>query len=232
MAWDFSTDPEFEKKLQWMRAFVDAEILPLETIEFDVDDRQWATLTAPLKDEVRRQGLWACHLDPELGGQGYGQVKLALMHEILGRVADRPGHLRQPGAGFGQRRAARHRRRRRAEATLVAAPARRPGPLRLLDDRAGGGRLGSDPHPHEGGARRGRVRHQRPQVVHLQRIEVRLPDRDGRHQPRRPRLSGLLDDRGAHQGPRRQHRPGHTEHAPPLRPSGPPPSGRARRDPL
>jgi acyl-CoA dehydrogenase len=91
MAWDFSTDPEFEIKLQWMRSFVDAEILPLETIEFDVDDQQWDRLTAPLKDEVRRQGLWACHLDPELGGQGYGQVKLALMHEILGRSPLAPG---------------------------------------------------------------------------------------------------------------------------------------------
>jgi acyl-CoA dehydrogenase len=91
MAWDFSTDPEFETKLQWMRLFVDAEILPLETIEFDVDDQQWDRLTAPLKAEVKRQGLWACHLDPELGGQGYGQVKLALMHEILGRSPIAPG---------------------------------------------------------------------------------------------------------------------------------------------
>jgi acyl-CoA dehydrogenase len=91
MAWDFSTDPEFETKLQWTRSFVDSEILPLETIEFDVDDRQWERLTAPLKDEVRRQGLWACHLDPELGGQGYGQVKLALLHEILGRSPIAPG---------------------------------------------------------------------------------------------------------------------------------------------
>src|SRR3984957_1678803 len=91
MAWDFSTDPEFETKLQWVRSFVDNEILPLETIEFDVDDQQWDRLTAPLKDEVRRQGLWACHLDPELGGQGYGQVKLALMHEILGRSPIAPG---------------------------------------------------------------------------------------------------------------------------------------------
>jgi hypothetical protein len=34
---------------------------------------------------VKEQGLWACHLGPELGGQGYGQLKLALMNEILGR---------------------------------------------------------------------------------------------------------------------------------------------------
>ncbi len=29
-------------------------------------------------------GLWAAHLGPDLGGQGFGQVKLGLMHEILG----------------------------------------------------------------------------------------------------------------------------------------------------
>lgn len=85
MAWDFSTDTEFQTKLDWMRDFLDSEILPLETIEYDVTDSQWARLTDPLKAEVKRQGLWACHLDPELGGQGFGQVKLALMHEILGR---------------------------------------------------------------------------------------------------------------------------------------------------
>ena len=39
----------------------------------------------PLKDQVRRKGLWATHLAPDLGGQGYGQLKLALLNEILGR---------------------------------------------------------------------------------------------------------------------------------------------------
>ena len=34
---------------------------------------------------MRRQGLWATHLGPELGGQGFGQLKLALLNEILGR---------------------------------------------------------------------------------------------------------------------------------------------------
>ena len=33
---------------------------------------------------MKERGLWAAHLDPELGGQGFGQVKLGLMHEILG----------------------------------------------------------------------------------------------------------------------------------------------------
>jgi acyl-CoA dehydrogenase len=39
----------------------------------------------PLKAQVRSKGLWATHLGPELGGQGYGQLKLALLNEILGR---------------------------------------------------------------------------------------------------------------------------------------------------
>ncbi len=91
MAWDFETEPEFQQKLDWARAFVDDDVLPLETIELDVTDEQWAALTSPLKLRVKDQGLWACHLDPELGGQGYGQVKLALLHEILGRSRIAPG---------------------------------------------------------------------------------------------------------------------------------------------
>ncbi|MBV9039382.1 MAG: acyl-CoA dehydrogenase family protein [Acidimicrobiia bacterium] len=82
MAWDFSTDPEFEEKLEWMRTFVREEIYPLETL--DLDEATFRRLTDPLREEVKKQGLWAAHLDPELGGQGFGQVKLGLMHEILG----------------------------------------------------------------------------------------------------------------------------------------------------
>jgi len=82
MAWDFSTEPEFEEKLEWMRTFVRDEIYPLETL--DLDEATFRRLTDPMKEEVKKQGLWAAHLDPELGGQGFGQVKLGLMHEILG----------------------------------------------------------------------------------------------------------------------------------------------------
>ena len=84
MAWDFSTEPEFQSKLDWMRAFVREQIWPLETL---IEELGWDGLTraiGPLQDEVKAQSLWAAHLDPELGGQGFGQVKLGLMHEILG----------------------------------------------------------------------------------------------------------------------------------------------------
>src|SRR6476619_798179 len=84
MAWDFSTEPEFQEQLDWMRAFVREEIWPIETIFGDLGDDAFRRLIAPLQDQVRERGLWAAHLDPELGGQGFGQVKLGLMHEILG----------------------------------------------------------------------------------------------------------------------------------------------------
>jgi len=86
MAWDFSTEPEFQEQLDWMRTFVDEEIAPLALFYDEMSPENWKLATAPLKQQVKDRGLWACHLDPELGGQGYGQVKLALMHEILGRV--------------------------------------------------------------------------------------------------------------------------------------------------
>ena len=82
MAWDFETEPEFEEKLAWMRGFVRDEVWPLEVLNLTQD--QLRTAMAPLQEEVKRQGLWAAHLPPEHGGNGWGQVRLGLMHEILG----------------------------------------------------------------------------------------------------------------------------------------------------
>ncbi len=39
---------------------------------------------------MRKQGLWATHLGPDLGGQGFGQLKFALLNEILGRSSWAP----------------------------------------------------------------------------------------------------------------------------------------------
>jgi acyl-CoA dehydrogenase len=65
-----------------MREFVREEIWPLETL--DLDPAQLDRALEPLREEVKRRGLWATHLPPEHGGQGFGQVKLGLIHEILG----------------------------------------------------------------------------------------------------------------------------------------------------
>jgi acyl-CoA dehydrogenase len=92
MAWDFQTEPEFQAQLDWMDAFVREEIEPIAllwskpTDPFDVHNVKTCQLIKPLQEQVKQRRLWACHLTPELGGQGYGQVKLALMNEILGRT--------------------------------------------------------------------------------------------------------------------------------------------------
>ena len=84
MAWDFATDPQFEEQLAWMRNFVREEVWPIETIEREIGQAELDRINAPLQQQVKERGLWAAHLPPELGGQGFGQVKLGLMNEILG----------------------------------------------------------------------------------------------------------------------------------------------------
>jgi acyl-CoA dehydrogenase len=88
MSWDFETDREFQRELDWIEQFVRAEVEPLDYVlesPYEVTNPKRNRLVRPLQAEVRKHKLWACHLEPELGGQGYGQLKLALMNEILGR---------------------------------------------------------------------------------------------------------------------------------------------------
>ena len=89
MAWDFETDPEFQEKLDWVESFVSEEVEPLDLLfpglAFTPLSDELRTVVDPLKQQVRDHDLWAAHLGPELGGKGYGQLKLSLMNEILGR---------------------------------------------------------------------------------------------------------------------------------------------------
>ncbi|MFB4296254.1 acyl-CoA dehydrogenase family protein [Actinomadura sp. NTSP31] len=89
MGWDFETDPAYQEKLDWADEFVREEVEPLDLLwgneTFLPRDDTKRRILEPLKAEVKRQGLWATHLGPELGGQGHGQLKLALLNEILGR---------------------------------------------------------------------------------------------------------------------------------------------------
>jgi acyl-CoA dehydrogenase len=86
--WDFETDPDFQERLDWVDAFVRDEVEPLDLVlgdPYDKSDERAMAMVRPLQQQVRDRGLWACHLGPELGGPGYGQVKLALLNELLGR---------------------------------------------------------------------------------------------------------------------------------------------------
>jgi acyl-CoA dehydrogenase len=88
---DFSIDPEFQEQLDWIRAFVKENVESLdlafqgEESTYDKSGLFYEEAIRPLQQKVKDRGLWSCHLTPEYGGQGYGQVRLAYMNEILGR---------------------------------------------------------------------------------------------------------------------------------------------------
>jgi len=94
MAWDFSVEPEFQELLDWTSSFVDNKVSKLDLLwphdvylpTADLTEKQRSVI-GPMKQEVKDKGLWACHLGVELGGKGYGQLKLAMINEILGRSA-------------------------------------------------------------------------------------------------------------------------------------------------
>src|SRR3954465_4149886 len=92
--WDFETEPEFQEKLDWIDQFLTEKVEPVDLVfpglAYHPLEGKLRDLVDPLKQEVRDQGLWACHLGPDLGGPGYGQLKLALMNEKLGRSSWAP----------------------------------------------------------------------------------------------------------------------------------------------
>jgi acyl-CoA dehydrogenase len=79
---DFSVDPDFKPHLEWMRNLMRDEVYPLEVLQ--APREVFTEIIGGLQEQVKQRGLWAAHLPPSLGGPGFGQLKLALMHEILG----------------------------------------------------------------------------------------------------------------------------------------------------
>ena len=85
MAWDFQTDPDFQEHLDWMRDLIDTEIIPLEPVLPHLTREESTAIRDVLRERVKARGLWGAFLDEELGGLGWGQLKLALMSEQVGR---------------------------------------------------------------------------------------------------------------------------------------------------
>jgi acyl-CoA dehydrogenase len=92
----FEIEEPFAAQLAWIRTFVTEEIEPIdlafgaEDVIYDKSHPIHDAVIRTLQDRVREKSLWCCHLTPELGGQGYGQVQLAYMNEILGRSSFAP----------------------------------------------------------------------------------------------------------------------------------------------
>ena len=93
MAWDFSTDPQFQEKLDWVERFCQEKVEPLDYVfphAVRWPDPVVKAYVRELQQEVKDQGLWAIFLDRELGGPGFGQLSLALLNEVIGRYAGAP----------------------------------------------------------------------------------------------------------------------------------------------
>src|SRR5215470_11497093 len=91
---DFSIEPEFQEKLNWMKGFVTNKVRPLEYVydydkdaAYDVDNKPLRKIIKRLQQEVKENGMWAAHLPPHLGGQGFGAVKLTYINEMFGTGA-------------------------------------------------------------------------------------------------------------------------------------------------
>ena len=109
------------EELDWIEAFVREEVEPLDHVlgfPYDVQNPKRNALVRPLQAQVKKRRLWACHLGPELGGQGYGQVKLGLINEILGRSRFAPTVFGCQAPDSGQRRDSGALRHARAEEAL------------------------------------------------------------------------------------------------------------------
>ena len=154
---------------------------------YDLTDPVRQELIPPLQQQVRERGLWACHLGPELGGPGYGQVKLALLNEILGRAHCGPIVFGCQAPDSGNAEILAH----------YGTPEQKERYLQpLLDNEIVScfsmtePQGGADPKVFttHGRARRRRVGHQRREVVLLERPLRRVPHRHGGDRSRQPAL--------------------------------------------
>jgi acyl-CoA dehydrogenase len=90
---DFSIDADFQKDLDWARAFVNEKVMPLQYLfdydmdaPFDIRNKPLRHIIERLQEEVKTRGLWAMHLPKHLGGPGLGAVKLTYLNEIFGKT--------------------------------------------------------------------------------------------------------------------------------------------------
>ena len=88
---NFTIEPEFQEKLDWMEEFVREKVYPLEYLydydkdsPYDTSNTGLRKIIRHLQKEVQGKGMWAAHLPQHLGGSGFGAVKLTYMNERFG----------------------------------------------------------------------------------------------------------------------------------------------------
>ena len=84
---DFHLSPQIEDYRQRIRAFVAADILPLEADRANYDDHENIRddVLARVRAKVKAAGLWALAMPKQRGGQGLPVAGLAACYEEMGR---------------------------------------------------------------------------------------------------------------------------------------------------
>ncbi|WP_448187324.1 acyl-CoA dehydrogenase family protein [Azospirillum sp. sgz301742] len=84
---DFALSPEIEDYRRRVRAFVEAEILPVEADRANWDEHEMIAQPAleALRAKAKAAGLWALQMPRERGGQGLPVVGMAACYEEMNR---------------------------------------------------------------------------------------------------------------------------------------------------
>ena len=84
---DFTISPDIADLRDRIAAFVETQLLPLESDPTSYDDHE--NIALPLLDEMRAkaraEGLWCLQLRPETGGGGLNKVGMAVCYEAMNR---------------------------------------------------------------------------------------------------------------------------------------------------
>ena len=84
---DFTISPDIAGLRDRIAAFVETQLLPLESDPTSYDDHE--NIALPLLDEMRAkaraEGLWCLQLRPETGGGGLNKVGMAVCYEAMNR---------------------------------------------------------------------------------------------------------------------------------------------------
>jgi acyl-CoA dehydrogenase len=81
---DFDFPTAVQELRQRVRAFIDAEVIPLEPRENEEDGLP-PPMLRELRDRARRAGVWAPQLPPEYGGLGLDTLAMCAVFEEAGR---------------------------------------------------------------------------------------------------------------------------------------------------
>ena len=84
---DFTIPPRVEDFRSRIAAFVERELLPLESdpASYDPHENIRTDLLETLRAKAKAEGLWCLQLKPETGGQGLDRKGMAVCYEAMNR---------------------------------------------------------------------------------------------------------------------------------------------------